>query len=60
MSAPVHVSCLLPVAEGDTILVDLWLPEKIARLLEAAAAGNTRLAVLTPPSCRSSIRGAVG
>lgn len=44
MSAPVHASCLLPVAEGDTILVDLWLPEKTARLLEAAAAG------LAPPA----------
>jgi phage terminase large subunit GpA-like protein len=29
----------MPVSEGDTVMVDLWLEEKEARLLEAAAAG---------------------
>ncbi len=34
----------MPVAEGDTILLDFWLAEKAARIFQAAASG------LAPPA----------
>jgi hypothetical protein len=39
LSTPIHATCLMPVSEGDTVMVDLWLEEKEAPVLEAGAAG---------------------